>query len=479
MSKIHQKWLVVASVLFGTFTVILNNSMLNPTLPTFMEMFQVDAVAVSWILTIYMVATGMTMPLTGFLGDRYGKKRTYIAGLIIFMAGSLGTAMSPNLSMIIIFRAIQGMAGGLMMPIAMALIFHAFPRNERGLAVGIYGVAAMVAPAIGPTVGGVIIQYFTWPFLFLFNIPFALLGVIFSLIYLKPTERNPKLKFDYIGFILITFGIGAILYVLGRGSTLELLLSPFSLILLIGGVLLVIGFVFYEQTVEQPLLDLSIFKISTYRISILITATASIGLFSGIFLLPLLIQQVYHLSEVQTGLLFLPSALVSGVFMTIGGRILDKRGPKLVIPTGLFVLGIFTLLLGFNKMTTSFWVILALNAIRSAGLGMSNMPATTAGMNAIPDSKVAEGSAMNNIIRQVAASFGIVFFSIYYEVRRAQLFALHEDWSIEASTLQAINESFLIAGIFILIVAPSGYFLKGVKQLAEDKKKRLSERSRS
>src|SRR5690625_4564088 len=117
MSKIHQKWLVVASVLFGTFTVILNNSMLNPTLPTFMEMFQVDAVAVSWILTIYMVATGMTMPLTGFLGDRYGKKRTYIAGLIIFMAGSLGTAMSPNLSMIIIFRAIQGMAGGLMMAI--------------------------------------------------------------------------------------------------------------------------------------------------------------------------------------------------------------------------------------------------------------------------------------------------------------------------------------------------------------------------
>src|SRR5690625_688350 len=168
--------------------------MLNPTLPTFMDMFQVDAVAVSWMLTIYMVATGMTMPLTGFLGDRYGKKRVYMTGLLIYMLGSLGSALSPSLPMIITFRAVQGMAGGLMMPIAMALIFNAFPRNERGLAIGIYGVAAMVAPAIGPTVGGVIIEFFTWPFLFLFNIPFAITGLFFSAKYLKPTERDPNLK---------------------------------------------------------------------------------------------------------------------------------------------------------------------------------------------------------------------------------------------------------------------------------------------
>src|SRR5690625_2573704 len=470
MGNTQHKWLVVVSVLLGTFTVILNNSMLNPTLPTFMAMFNVDAVTVSWILTIYMVATGMTMPLTGFLGDRFGKKRTYILGLTIFMLGSIGSALSQSLGMIIAFRAIQGMAGGLMMPIAMALIFHAFPRIERGLAVGIYGVAAMVAPAIGPTIGGAIILFFTWPFLFLFNIPFALLGIIFSLKYLKPMERIDDLKFDYIGFVLITLGIGGILYALGRGSTLELLLSPLSLCLLIGGLLLIITFIFYERKADQPLLDLTIFKVRTYRISVLITATASIGLFSGIFLLPLLIQQVYHLSEVQTGLLFLPAALVSGIFMTIGGRILDKRGPKYVIPIGLFILGLFTLMLGFNKLTTSFWFILTLNVLRSAGLGMSNMPATTAGMNAIPDDKVAQGSAMNNIIRQVTASFGIVFFSIYYEVRRAQLFAIHHDWSIETSTLQAINESFMIAGIFILLVAPSGFFLKGVKELKENRK---------
>ncbi|WP_246202592.1 DHA2 family efflux MFS transporter permease subunit [Virgibacillus doumboii] len=424
MRKIDSKWLVVVSVLFGTFTVILNNSMLNPTLPTFMELFNTNAVAVSWMLTIFMVSMGMTMPLTGYLGDRFGKKRVYMTGLVIFMIGSISGALAPDLSMIIASRAIQGTAGGLMMPIAMALIFNAFPRQERGMAVGIYGIAAMVAPAIGPTVGGIVIEYFTWQFLFLFNIPFALAGVIFCARYLKPTEKNPDLKFDIVGFLLITSGVGSILYALGRGSTLELLLSPISISLIAVGIVLIIIFVIYENKQEQPLLNLAIFKIPTYSVSIAVTATASIGLFSGIFLLPLLIQEVYGMSEIQTGLLFLPAALLSGVFMTLGGKLLDMKGPKYVVPVGLLLLGGFTLALGFNTLSTSFWFILILHCFRSAGLGMCNMPATTAGMNAIPDNQVAQGSAMNNVIRQIFSSFGIVFFSIYYEVRRAQLFTL-------------------------------------------------------
>ncbi|SDR12775.1 MDR family MFS transporter [Virgibacillus salinus] len=468
MRRIDSKWLVVMSVLFGTFTVILNNSMLNPTLPTFMRLFEVDAVAVSWMLTIFMVSMGMTMPLTGYLGDRFGKKRIYIIGLIIFMIGSISGAVSSDLGMVIISRAIQGTAGGLMMPIAMALIFNAFPKNERGLAVGIYGVAAMVAPAIGPTVGGVVIEFFTWQFLFLFNLPFALLGILFSTKYLAPTEKNQDLKFDLPGFLLISSGVGSILYALGRGATLELLFSPLSIGLILTGLILIFIFVKYENKQEQPLLDLSIFKIPTYTVSIAITATASIGLFSGIFLLPLLIQEVYGLGEIQTGLLFLPAALLSGVFMTLGGRILDKKGPKHVVPIGLVILGGFTLALGFNTLSTSFWFILILNSARGAGLGMCNMPATTAGMNTIPDHQVAQGSAMNNVIRQIFSSFGIVFFSIYYEVRRAQLFT--QDMETQQATLQALNEAFMIAGVFILLMVPVSFAMKGTEELNELKR---------
>lgn len=458
MGKIQTKWLVVISVLLGTFTVILNNSMLNPTLPNFMVLFNADAVTVSWILTIYMVATGMTMPLTGYLGDRFGKKRIYLLGLTLFMLGSVGGALSPSLEFIIAFRAMQGMAGGLMMPIAMALIFQAFPKNERGLAVGIYGIAVMIAPAIGPTIGGVVIEFFHWPYLFLFNIPFAILGLLFSYKYLQPTEQDRTIKFDYIGFILITIGIGSILYALGQASTLALLLAPKSMILIVVGILFLGVFVWYELRQEQPLLNLTIFKIPTYTVSIAITSVCSIGLFSGIFLIPLLLQHVYELGEIETGLLFLPAALVSGVFMSLGGRMLDKKGPRAVIPIGLLILATFTLMLGFNTMTTSFFTILLLNSLRSAGLGMANMPSTTAGMNAIPDQFVAQGSAMNNIIRQMASSFSIVGFSIYYEVRKAHLFT--QDIPMNEAALQTLNESFIIASIAIFIVLPFSFILK-------------------
>lgn len=458
MRKMDSKWLVVVAVLLGTFTVILNNSMLNPTLPNFMKLFDADAVTVSWLLTIYMVSTGMTMPLTGYLGDRFGKKRIYLLGLFIFMLGSIGGALAPTLEFIIFFRAIQGMAGGLMMPIAMALIFQAFPKNERGLAVGIYGVAAMVAPAIGPTVGGIVIEFFHWPFLFIFNIPFALLGLFFSYKFLQPTEQDKTIKFDFIGFVFITIGIGSILYALGQASTLALLFSVKSVVLIVIGLIFIGVFIWYELRQEQPLLDLTIFKVPTYVVSIAVTSVSSIALFSGIFLIPLLLQHVYHLGEIETGLLFLPAALVSGLFMSIGGRILDKKGPRAVIPLGLLILATFTIMLGFNSMTTSFFTILILNSLRSAGLGMSNMPATTAGMNSIPDDKVAQGSAMNNIIRQMASSFSIVLFSIYYEVRKAHLFA--GEMAMEDAALQTLNESFIIAGIIILIVFPFSFILK-------------------
>src|SRR5699024_5450676 len=332
------------------FTVILNNSMLNPTLPNFMRLFDADAVTVSWILTIYMVATGMTMALTCYLGDWFGKKRIYLLGLAVFMLGSVGGALAPTLEVIIFFRAVQGMAGGLMMPIAMALIFQAFPKNERGLAVGIYGVAVMIAPAIGPTVGGIVIEFFHWPFLFIFNIPFALLGFLFSYKFLQSTEQDRTLKFDYVGFILITIGIGAVLYALGQASTLALLVSTKSIVLIVVGALFIATFIWYELKQEQPLLDLQIFKNTSYDVSIAITSVTSIALFSRIFLISLLLIHVYHFRAIETVLLFLPAALVSGLFMSVGGSLLDKKGPRAVIPLGLLILATFTLMLGFNTM---------------------------------------------------------------------------------------------------------------------------------
>lgn len=458
MQKLPKKWLVVITVLLGTFTVILNNSLLNPALPKFMEIFDADAVSVSWIMTIFMLMTGMTLPVTGYLADRFGKKQVYLTGLGLFVVMSFFGSFSWNLSSIIFFRAMQGIAGGLMMPLSMALIFDAFPKNERGFATGVWGIASMMAPTIGPTIGGFIIELGSWQWLFFMNLPTGLLCFLLGLKFLSSTKSDRSRRFDLIGFLTITAGLGCLLFGLGQIAALEDLLSVLNLSLVMIGVLLIVIFVFYELRQKEPLLKLTVFTNSTYRNSVSISSVQTMSLFSGVFLVPILIQNVYGYSPIVTGLIFLPSGLFMGICVTVAGRILDKRGAKGVVTTGLIITGLTSFLLGMLTLESSLWIIFMLMALRGIGLGLSNMPATTAGLNAISDNLVAQGSAINNVVRRISASLVIVMISIYYEVRRAHLF-LHGQ-STEAGSLQAINELFILLGLIVLLMIPIGLKLK-------------------
>ena len=253
MQKIlAEKWLVVISVLLGTFTLILNNSMMNPALPYFDKLFHANPILVSWILTIFMVTMGMAMPLTGYLSDKFGKKNLFMIGLALFVVGSLAGSLSWSLGAVIFFRAIQGIAGGIMIPLAMALIFEVFPSNQRGMAMGVYGIAAMVAPTIGPTLGGFIIEHSSWQFLFLANVPTGILGLILSAIYLKRPARNPDKRFDFMGFVAVTIGIGAILFAFSRMQNVTQLTNPVNLVLVGFGLICLIAFVAIEKTFPGP-----------------------------------------------------------------------------------------------------------------------------------------------------------------------------------------------------------------------------------
>ena len=466
-----EKWLVVIAVLLGTFTIILNNSMLNPAVPHLMKVFDADAVSTGWVITIFMVTMGVTMPLTGYLGDKYGKKKLYLVGLLIFITGSMLGSFSWDLNSLIFSRGIQGIAGGLMMPLSMALIFEAFPKHERGLATGIWGIAAMMAPTIGPTVGGFIIETGSWQWLFLFNVPTGLIGLLIGAMYLKNTNKLNGITFDKWGFFTVTAGVGAMLFALGRISALEHFAEPINIGLIVFGLISLFIFVKIENKIEQPLLDLSIFKNKAYTYSVWVSISTSLALFGGIFLIPLLIQHVYGLGAIITGLIFLPAALFTGIFMTIGGRLLDRKGPLLVVTSGLVITAIGTLALGFTSMETSLVVIFVLMAIRGMGQGFSTMPATTAGMNAIPDQFVSRGAAMNNVLRQMSSALGIVFISIFYEVRRVQVFPNVE--TMEQASLQAINEGFIILGIIAVVTIPFGWLL-GKESEKLEKKESLS-----
>ncbi|WP_326938298.1 MFS transporter [Alkalihalobacillus alcalophilus] len=252
------------------------------------------------------------------------------------------------------------------------------------------------------------------------------------------------------------------------------LTHPTNLILLIVGIIWMYLFVKVEKQVQQPLLDLSLFRIPVYTYSILLTTISSIGLFAGIFLIPLLIQQAFGLSAIVTGLVFLPSALFTGIFMTVGGRILDKKGAKGVITSGLLVLAVGTLVMGFMSIETSLAFIIFWMAIRGIGNGLSSMPSTTTGMNAVPDRLVSRGSALNNVARQMSSAFAVVFISIFYEVRRGQIMTSSSTFSLEQASVQAINEAFIFVGILTFLTIPIGYMLEK-KSKEEDLKERKME----
>ncbi|HLR01773.1 MAG TPA: MDR family MFS transporter [Virgibacillus sp.] len=455
--RIPKKWLVVISVLLGAFTMILNNSMMNPALPYFRKIFDADEVSVSWVLTIFMVAMGMAMPLTGYFSEKIGKKNLFIMGLSVFITGSLLGSLSWDLGSIIFFRAVQGAAGGVMIPLAMALIFEVFPKYERGKAMGVYGIAAMVAPAIGPTLGGLIVDHFHWRWLFLANVPTGLLGLVMSVRYLEKPARNPDKKFDLLGFITVTLGVGSILLAFNRMQDLDQLTNPFNLFVAAFGLVCLALFVNVSKRKDDPLLELSLFRVAPFALSVWISTVGTIGLFTSIFLLPFLIQSVYGYSALVTGLVLIPSAALTGVFMNIGGRILDRKGPKAVVPFGLAITTIMMFMFFFVTVDTSLWVIVVLMALRGIGMGFTNMPSNTTGLNAVSDEFITQGSTINNVVRRMGSALGVVFISIYFQLRKMTLMDAGETRKI--AEMSAINEAYLIIGIVTLLTIPAGIYI--------------------
>ncbi|MEC0180983.1 MDR family MFS transporter [Paenibacillus peoriae] len=469
---VANQWKVVITVMLGTFTVLLNNSSLNPAIPSFIKVFDTNAATASWLITIFLITMGMTMPLTGYLADRFGKKKIYLSGLALFVTGSLLGSISRGLTAVIICRGLQGIAGGLMIPLSLALIFEAFPKEERGRVTGIWGIAIMAAPMLGPTVGGVILSLSSWQVLFLMNVPTGLLGLLLGIRYLTATRGNLSRTFDRSGFITITLGVGFILFALGRTTTAADIVDPLHMLLFLAGAILLVVFVRMELIKEQPLLNVHIFKIPTYSLSVIVASVQAIAMFGSIFLVPMLVQQVYGCDAMMTGLVFLPSAICTGWFVTLAGKQLDRKGPKGIISTGLILTCAATAMLGMLQLHSPLWVIFVLMILRGAGLGLSNMPATTAGLNAIPDKLVAQGSAMNNVMRRLTSSLGMVVISIYFEVRKAQLMVA--GYSVETGTLQAIREGFIGMSILILLTIPAAFFLKPPAFLPEKEARRTS-----
>lgn len=445
-------WLALAVVIIGTFMSILDSSIVNIALPKMMAVFGVSLDDIKWVLTAYTLALGAIIPLTGYLQEVLGAKRIYVFALAMFTVGSMLCGISWSNTSMIVFRVVQAIGGGMIMPVGMSIIYQIFPREKIGLALGFWGIAAMAAPAIGPTLGGYIIEKMDWRLIFNVNVPVGIVGVILATVLLKGTEMKPFKSFDIIGFLSSTIGLVSVLYVLGEGSSIDWskLENP---ILMTLGCLSLLLFVVNELTHPDPLLDLSVFKLFDFTISQLITSVLTLAMMGGVYVLPLFLQNIRGYTAMQSGLIMLPGALVMGVMMPLSGNLMNKVGVKALVIPGLVILAgaSYELAMAIN-MNSSKESIIILNCIRSVGIGLSMMPISTTGMNVVPPHLISRASALSNTIRQIAGSVSVTLMSTIIQGRNDYNYAkLAEQINVynptSNSTISTLTKAYMGMGM--------------------------------
>ena len=405
------KWAALIVVVIGTFMVMLDSSIVNIAIPKMMNVFGSDLEAVKWILTGYTLTMGAVVPVTGFLSDTFGVKKLFIFALVFFTIGSFLCGFAWSNNAMVVFRVIQAVGGGAIMPVGMSYIMQMFPINERGKALGFWGIAAMAAPAIGPTLGGYIIQYMDWRFIFYVNVPIGVFGVILAGILLRETTLKPfKGNFDYIGFFSSIAGIVSLLYVLGEGNTIDWGNVKYPLLLAFGCFSLLI-FVVNELMHPNPLLELRVFKIYNFTISQFITGITTLAMMGGIYVLPLFLQNLRGYTAMETGLILFPSAIAAGLMMPISGALFDKFGAKVVTVPGLILLAYATYRMSQFNMDTPAITITLIATLRGIGLGFAMMPVNTAAMNDVPRHLFGKATALSTTVRNIMGAVAITFMT--------------------------------------------------------------------
>lgn len=419
-------WPALMVLIIGAFMAILDGSIVNVALPKLMSIFGVTTESIQWIMTAYLLVSGVVVAPTGYLCDRYGGKNMYIFSLIVFTVGSGLCALAWNNNSLVAARVIQALGGGMIMPVTMTMIYMIVPREKIGLAMGVWGISAMAAPTIGPTLGGYLVDNFGWEWIFTINIPVGVATVLLAYAFLLETPRRSGLKPDIPGIILSGIACFTLLLALSEGQD-KGWTSLYIVNLLIISIFCFALFIIWEQTTPHPLINISLLKNRTFSISLVALSFVTVCMFSVIFMIPLYAQGVLNYTPMQTGLLMMPMAIATGVMMPISGRLFDKIGALPLCLVGLTITAITTFQLHTISYNTSYAELQWLLVKRAVGIGMVMMPLSTAGMNTIPHFLIGGASALNNLVRQIAASLGIAYLT-YVTIHRQEF---HTAWLAE------------------------------------------------
>jgi len=409
------KWIVAIVIIFGLFMTILDTTIVNTAIPKFQSTFNASLTDVQWILTGYTLAQGVATPLTAYLASRIGNKRLYIVSLVGFTIGSALCGFSWSLSSLILFRILQAAFGAFIAPLAITLLYTEFPPNERGAAMGALGIPILLAPALGPTLGGYLVTYSGWELIFFINVPIGIIGVIMGMIFLRESVPH-RVKFDFAGFIFAASGLALTLYGLssaasdGWGSATVVGCIGVGLVLLAIFIALTL---IKAKTGAAVLLDLRVFGDANFTMSIIASALVTFALYGGLFVIPIYLQSLRGLSAYQSGLDLLPQALFSMLAVVIGGRLVDKIGVRAVVIPGLILLAIALYMLTSLNLYEPVSTVQFALCLRGFAVGLSLQPLSVSMLANIKPRMLSQASAVNTTVRFVISSLAVSIISTY------------------------------------------------------------------
>ncbi|HEY4032452.1 MAG TPA: DHA2 family efflux MFS transporter permease subunit [Ktedonobacteraceae bacterium] len=451
------KWIVAGVVIFGLFMTILDTTIVNIAIPRLQNAFGANLTSVQWVLTGYTLVQGVTTPLTAFLSQRLGQKRLYLFALAGFTIGSALCGLSLNLPMLIFFRVIQGATGAFMAPLAITLLYSEFPLEERGVALGALGIPILLAPAIGPTMGGYIVTFMGWQLIFYINVPIGILGIILGSMYLRQGRVERRTPFDIPGFIFSALGLALLLYGISDAST-DGWGSAKVLGCLVFGILLLVIFVILELNIAandgQPLLDIRVFASTPFTTSTIATVLVTFALYGGLFILPIYLQNLRGLSPYQAGLLLLPQAFASMIASVVSGRLVDKIGVRAVIIPGLAFLAIALWLFSSLGTSTPYGTIQIWLIVRSFALGFCFQPLYVSALSEIRPARLPQATAVSTTVRFVVSSLAVAIMATLVQTETAIHYAHLAEQVTPFSPLGKLLP--LIQALFMQHNAPAG-----------------------
>lgn len=486
---------ILAALLFGMFIAILNQTLLNVALPKINTEFNISAATGQWLMTGFMLVNGILIPITAYLFNKYSYRKLFLVALVLFTIGSLICAISMNFPIMMVGRVLQAIGAGVLMPLGSIVIITIYPPEKRGAAMGTMGIAMILAPAIGPTLSGYIVQNYHWNVMFYGMFIIGIIAILVGFVWFKLYQYTTNPKADIPGIIFSTIGFGALLYGFSEAGNKGWGSVEIETMFAIG-IIFIILFVIRELRMKAPMLNLEVLKFPTFTLTTVINMVVMLSLYGGMILLPIYLQNLRGFSALDSGLLLLPGSLIMGLLGPFAGKLLDTIGLKPLAIFGIAVMTYATWELTKLNMDTPYMTIMGIYVLRSFGMAFIMMPMVTAAINALPGRLASHGNAFLNTMRQLAGSIGTAILVTVMTTQTTQhLSAFGEEldktnpvvqdhmrelasqyggqegamkvllqFVNKLATVEGINDAFIVATIFSVIALILCLFLQSNKK---------------